>query len=131
MAERKADAARERTIAQPMQAEGFFPPTVTLIAATNGGDPASLQRRNGTRRCLPPQGPLACAHAAPPRQNLKQTDGNFDTVLAGHAAEVSRALPVAANANVKRRNAIDRLGAQAHVGGYAVEIDGSAAVDLD
>ena len=38
---------------------------------------------------------------------------------------------VAANADAKRRNAIDRLSAQAHVGGNAVEIERAAAIDRD
>src|SRR5579862_9206849 len=107
-----------------MQAEGLFPP-MSAVAAINGGDEqvpnGGTERGDAFRRK-----DLACAHAAALRQNLKQADGDCDTVLAGHAAEVSCALPVAANADVKRRDAVYHLGAQAHVGGYAVEVDGSA-----
>src|SRR5580692_1443741 len=115
MAEGEARAVRECTIAQPMQAEGLFPP-MPAVAATNGGDEqvfnGGMERGDAFRRKH-----LMCAHATALHQNLKQTDGDCDTVLAGHAAEVSRALPVAANTDVKRRNAIYRLGAQAYVGG--------------
>ena len=56
-------------------------------------------------------------NAAMLRQNLKQTDGDFDTVATGNPAEVRCAPAIAANADAKRRNAINRLSAQAHVGG--------------
>src|SRR5580700_2382745 len=49
----------------------------------------------------------------------------------GNAAEGDGVLAVAADADAKRRNAIDRLGAQAHVGGNTVETERAAAIDRD
>ena len=69
--------------------------------------------------------------AAMPRQNFKQTDSDFDTVATGNAAEVRRAPTVAANADAKRCNAINRFSAQAHVGGNAIETERTAAIDRD
>ena len=68
-------------------------------------------------------------NAATPRQNFKQTDSNFAAVSAGNAAEGDGVLAVAANADAKRRNAINRFSAQAHVGGNTVETERAAAID--
>ena len=129
MAEGEADALRECTVPQRIYADGIAEAALRpcgSIMDDQIGD-SGAERRDALRRNNVAQ----AGNAATLRQNFKQTGGDFDAVSDGNAAEGDGIFTVAAAADAKRRNAIDRLGAQAHVGGYTVETERAAAVDRD
>src|ERR1700722_10117558 len=118
MAEGEADALRECTVPQRIYADGIaeaaLRPCGSVIddqIGDGGTERGDALRRNNVAQA---------GNAATLRQNFKQTGGDLDAVYAGNAAEGDGILTVAADADAKRRNAVNPLGAQAHVGGYTV-----------
>ena len=129
MAEREADAIGECAVPQWMYADGIAGsalrscgPIMDDQIGDSGTERGDAFRRNNVAHA---------GNAATLRQNFKQTRDDFDAVTTGNAAEVGRVPAVAANADAKGCNAIDRLSAQAHVGGNVVEIERAAAIDRD
>src|SRR5579864_221105 len=111
-----------------MQADGFFP-LIPTHAGTGGSNEQVFHRGAEYGDALCRDNVAGTRVAASSRNGFKEARGDCDGVFTGDAAEGDRAPAVASDTDAKRRSAIRRFSAQAYIGGDAVKIERSAAVD--
>jgi hypothetical protein len=129
MTEGKANAASQRSVAQPMGADCFsgFARVARWRVGYQKINNSGVERGGAT--C---DDKIACPRGATAAcDDFKQSHSRFGPIAWRDRAKLRCACAIAANADTKRDAAMCSLGAQPHIGGKSVEVQCSAAVDRD